>query len=317
MTCVTGTAPDGSTFKAEVPPRLERHAVALQPRLRAAGRPRIQPQRTRPIAPSRTQLLAEGFALAGSSVLLQRLGGPGGAARSDRRCSTASSGRFGKPRRTLAWGDSMGGMITAGLVERHPRRFDGALPMCGILGGAVGLWNQNLDLEYALKTLLSADPDPAVSGPASQLELVHIQDWQANVARANAAVTAAQATADGRARLALAAALVPPARLVRRRQPRGRRARTTWARQQQQFQALQFQLAFIFGFRRLRWSSAPRATRRGTSASTTSGCSRRSVEPRPRPWRSTGRAASTCGTTSVCSRAGRACARDRPGHRRT
>src|ERR687896_1527494 len=81
----------------------------------------------------------------------------------------------------------MGGMVTAGLVQRHPRRFDGALPFCGILGGAVGLWNQNLDLQYAIKTLLAADPDPAVSVPASQLELVHITDWQANVGRARAA----------------------------------------------------------------------------------------------------------------------------------
>jgi hypothetical protein len=73
------------------------------------------------------------------------------------------------------------------LVRVYPWRFDGALPFCGILGGAVGLWNQNLDLQYAIKTLLSADPNPAVSGPASQPELVHITDWWANIARANAA----------------------------------------------------------------------------------------------------------------------------------
>jgi pimeloyl-ACP methyl ester carboxylesterase len=156
--------------------------------------------------------------------------------------------RVGKPRRTIAWGTSMGGMITAGLVERHPQRFDGALPMCGILGGAVGLWNQNLDLQYALKTLLSASPDPAVSIPASQLELVHISNWQANVGLATAAVTAAQATPDGRARLALAAALFPLPDWWEVGTGRPDR-RDYAARQQNQFQALQFQLAFIFGFR--------------------------------------------------------------------
>jgi pimeloyl-ACP methyl ester carboxylesterase len=29
--------------------------------------------------------------------------------------------RFGRPRRTIAWGSSMGGMVTLALAERHPR----------------------------------------------------------------------------------------------------------------------------------------------------------------------------------------------------
>jgi Prolyl oligopeptidase family len=32
---------------------------------------------------------------------------------------------FGHPKRTIAWGHSLGGIITAGLIQRHPRRFDG------------------------------------------------------------------------------------------------------------------------------------------------------------------------------------------------
>ena len=246
VTCVTGTARDGSTFKAEVPPRwngtllLYSHGYV----------PPVAPNPAAEDAPNRAiadQLLAEGFALAGSSYssngwAVQE------ALRDQIDVLDRFQHRFRKPRRTLAWGDSMGGMITAGLIQRHPQRFDGALPMCGILGGAVGLWNQNLDLEYALKTLLSASPDPAVSGPASQLELVHIQDWQANVALASAAVTAAQATADGRARLALAAALFPLPDWYDVGSPRPAREDYV-GRQQQQFKALQFQLAFIFGFR--------------------------------------------------------------------
>ncbi|MFD0661360.1 hypothetical protein [Thermocatellispora tengchongensis] len=39
--------------------------------------------------------------------------------------------RFGKPRRTIAWGASLGGMITTGLAERHGHRFAGALSMWG------------------------------------------------------------------------------------------------------------------------------------------------------------------------------------------
>ena len=206
VTCVTGTAADGSTYKAEVPSPWNGTLLLYS----HGYRPPIGPNPPADTWGNRAvadELLARGYALAGSSYAIERLGGGGARSAIRSICSTASSGRFGKPRRTIAWGESMGGMITAGLVERHPRRFDGALPFCGILGGAVGLWNQNLDLEYAIKTLLSADPNPAVSVPASQLELVHITDWQANVARANAAVAAAQATPEGRARLALAAAL--------------------------------------------------------------------------------------------------------------
>jgi hypothetical protein len=246
VTCVTGTAGDGSTFKAEVPSRwngtllLYSHGYV----------PFFLPNPPADDGPDRAvadQLLAEGFALAGSSYASS-----GWAVEDAFRDQTdlldRFEHRFGKPRRTVAWGESMGGMITAGLIQRQPGRFDGALPMCGILGGAVALWNQNLDLQYALKTLLSASPDPAVAVPASQLQLVHITDWQANVALANAAVTAASATPDGRARLALAAALFPLPdwwEVGTDRPARGDYA----ARWQNQLQALQFQLAFIFGFR--------------------------------------------------------------------
>ncbi|HEX5617640.1 MAG TPA: DUF6351 family protein [Solirubrobacteraceae bacterium] len=246
VTCVTGTAGDGSTFKAEVP-----HAWNGTLLLYSHGyvpfflpNPPAEDAGNSAVA---DRLLGDGFALAGSSYASSGWAVED-ALRDQIDLLDRFQRRFGKPRRTIAWGTSMGGMVTAGLIQRHPRRFDGALPMCGILGGAVALWNQNLDLQYALKTLLSASPDPAVSVPASQLQLVHITDWQANVALATAAVTAAQATPDGRARLALAAALFPLPDWydVGTERP----ARDDYeARRQNQFKALQFQLAFIFGFR--------------------------------------------------------------------
>ncbi len=246
VTCFTGTADDGATFKAEVPPRwngtLLLYSHGYVPPV--APNPAADDARDRAVA---DQLLAEGFALAGSSYASNGWAVQE-ALRDQIDLLDRFRHRFGKPRRTIAWGDSMGGMITAGLIQRNPQRFDAALPMCGILGGAVGLWNQNLDLEYALKTLLSASPDPAVSGPASQLQLVHISNWPANVALATAAMTAAQATADGRARLALAAALFPLPDWYDVGSQRPAHNDYT-GRQEQQLKALQFQLAFIFGFR--------------------------------------------------------------------
>jgi pimeloyl-ACP methyl ester carboxylesterase len=102
------------------------------------------------------------------------------------------------PEHTIAWGHSLGGMITAGLVQLHPERFAGALPMCGVVGGGIGTWNQALDSEFVFKTLLA---------PASALQLVNIADPMSNIALADSLATAAQGTTQGRARLALAAAV--------------------------------------------------------------------------------------------------------------
>jgi pimeloyl-ACP methyl ester carboxylesterase len=104
----------------------------------------------------------------------------------------------GHPKRTIAWGHSLGGIITAGLIQRHPERFDAALPMCGVLGGGVATWNTALDSEFVFRTLL---------GPGTGLEVVNIANPVANLNLAEALLLKAQATPQGRARLALVSAV--------------------------------------------------------------------------------------------------------------
>ena len=103
---------------------------------------------------------------------------------------------YGKPKTTVAWGHSLGGIITAGLLQDDPSRFDAALPMCGVLAGGVATWNTALDGEFAFQKLI----DPSI-------QIVNITNPTANLQAAEAAVAAAQQTAAGRARLALVAAL--------------------------------------------------------------------------------------------------------------
>jgi len=140
-------------------------------------------------------LLSHGYALAGSSyastgwAIAQAL--PDQIATLD-----AFDQLVGHPTRTIAWGHSLGGIITAGLIQRYPDRFSAALPMCGVLAGGVATWNTALDSAFAFKTLLA--PSVAVTG---------ITNPVGNLQAAAAAATAAQQTPQGRARLALAAAL--------------------------------------------------------------------------------------------------------------
>ena len=109
------------------------------------------------------------------------------------------SQHVGKPKRVIAWGASLGGIITAGLVQLNPGRFVAAMPLCGVLAGGIATWNSELDSAYAFKTLLA---------PGSALQLVHVTDGSANLQLAESILNAANSTAQGRARLALAGGLI-------------------------------------------------------------------------------------------------------------
>jgi len=140
-------------------------------------------------------MLNHGFALAGSSyattgwAIQQAL--PDQINTLNRFAST-----FQKPARTVAWGHSLGGIITAGLIQRYPDRFNAALPMCGVLSGGVATWNSALDSAFAFQRLI----DPSVA-------VVNITNPLGNLAGAINAADNAQKTKQGRARMALVAAL--------------------------------------------------------------------------------------------------------------
>jgi hypothetical protein len=89
-------------------------------------------------------------------------------------------------------------MITAGLVQLFPNRFTAALPMCGVVAGGPGVWNQGLDSELAVTTLLPQIPFKIINFTG---------DAGVNYGKALAALALAQTTPQGRARIALSAAL--------------------------------------------------------------------------------------------------------------
>ena len=142
-------------------------------------------------------LLAGGYALAASSY-----SSTGWAIEEALRDQVALLDYFekhvGKPRRVIAVGVSLGGIITAGLVQAYPDRFSGAISLCGVLAGGVATWNTGLDSAYAFKTLLA---------PGSPLQVVNITDPAANMKLAADLMAKADQTVAGKARIALMAAL--------------------------------------------------------------------------------------------------------------
>src|ERR1700737_905518 len=146
-------------------------------------------------------LLANGYAIAGSSYSTN-----GWALQQAFHDQIALLDHFKSEhmglKRTIAWGHSLGGMITAGLIQLFPERFAGAIPMCGVVAGGPGVWNEGLDAEFVFKTLLA---------PTSALQLVNITNTGfgtgSNFQLAEGILGAAQGSAAGRARLALAAAI--------------------------------------------------------------------------------------------------------------
>ncbi|MDH7975202.1 prolyl oligopeptidase family serine peptidase [Sphingomonas sp. AR_OL41] len=186
------TLPDGAQWKATVPANWNGTLL-----LWSHGYAPTLPAAEDAPARQRDALLAAGYALAGSSYA--DAGWALESAVPDQLATIdAFAARYGKPKRVIAWGMSMGGLVTAALVEQAPRRVDGGLAMCASIGGAVGMMNMALDGAYAFRTLLA---------PSSEIRLTGVDDDRINGRRVAEVLAEAQRTPTGRARVALAAVL--------------------------------------------------------------------------------------------------------------
>jgi pimeloyl-ACP methyl ester carboxylesterase len=195
---VEGQLPSGASYVMDVPADWNHTVLLYSHGYTPDGAP--NPAQNAPSDATRTALLDRGYALIGSSYV--ETGWVLEKALPD-QMSTLDTfvTRFGRPDRAIAWGTSMGGMITTGLAERHGRRFAGALAMCGLEHGGIANWNNTLDPVFAVRTLLA---------PGSTAPLVNLPDQATALQSAGeliAATTTAQLTPQGRARTALAAAL--------------------------------------------------------------------------------------------------------------
>ena len=115
---------------------------------------------------------------------------------------TLFSEEYGVPSRTIAWGGSRGGFVGRLCMELRPDVFDAGIVMAGGGGGEIAVLNSKLDSLFVLKTLVN---------PSSPLQIVGVPNTPAATTAENNAltqlVTLANSTPEGRARLALAAAV--------------------------------------------------------------------------------------------------------------
>jgi len=188
----SGVLADGALWRARVPALwngtllLYSHGYAAQ----------LQPPQLAPRDLERW-LLAQGYALAASSYSQ-----PGWAVEEavpDQRATLAVvTSRIGKPQTTLAWGDSMGGLVTTALAEMPGVPIDGAVSACGSIAGTLAMMNTALDGAFAFVTL---------QAPDAGIQLVEVADDRANAVHVTHAVALALQTPQGRARVALAGVL--------------------------------------------------------------------------------------------------------------
>jgi hypothetical protein len=190
----TGALSNGTTWIADVPSSwngiLVLYSHGFGPPLPANA----------PDPATRDALLARGYALAGSSY------DPAG---SWWALNTAVSDQFATvgavtaaalphaPERVLAFGTSMGGLVSALEAEQGAGVIDGALSTCGLVAGAIHLNNYQLDAEYAIAKLLMPAPGPKL------VDFANPGEGAASGAALTAAVQTAQTTPEGRARLSL------------------------------------------------------------------------------------------------------------------
>jgi hypothetical protein len=197
-THATGTTSDGGGWIADLPSNWNGTLL-----LYSHGYGTLSPQDA-PDPNSEAALLNAGYALAGSGYDPNgSLWALGSAVRDQFQTLQAVKKTVlpSRPRQVLAFGTSMGGLISALEDQQSNGRLDGALTTCGLVAGGIQLNNYQLDGEYALDKLLAGN-DAKLVNYSSQGDAAAAATILSNAA------AQAQTTPEGRARLALAMSLM-------------------------------------------------------------------------------------------------------------
>jgi len=136
----------GAGYRIEVPDNWNGSLVLYAHGFRGSG---LELTVSNPVI--RQYLVTNGFAWAASSYAKNGYDVKAGV-QDTHALTSLFNGLVGVPRRTYLTGHSMGGHITGVAIEQYPNAYDGAMPMCGVMGDAE-LFDYFLDLQLVAQAL--------------------------------------------------------------------------------------------------------------------------------------------------------------------
>ena len=197
-TVATGTLDNGAAWRAEVPADWNGKVVLFAHGFRPGP---ANPAWDAGFDPTAQELIRRGYAVASSSYAAT--GWALETAVQDQLDTLAAfEQRFGEADRVIAMGRSMGGLVTSLMAEVPGADIDGAVSTCGLVGGGVALNNYQLDAAHAAAELLLPGEDLQLTGFTAPGQS------DATIAALREALDEARGSAEGRARIALVAALL-------------------------------------------------------------------------------------------------------------
>jgi len=181
---IGGTLPDGTVYLIRVPKNWNKTVINDLDYAR------------NPDADFRMYWLKRGYATSGTQrhALRQFLYDPLQEVYNQVRVLDLLEAQFGRPDRVIQYGQSGGGLVALGLAEVRPDRVNGVISAC--FQTPIPVHSMRLDMFFTLRALIAPDSDLTIVDIPDDFSSVEA-DWRE-------VVTAAQQTAQGRARIALA-----------------------------------------------------------------------------------------------------------------
>jgi len=192
----TGVLGDGADYEFQVPPAWNGILLLYSHGYVAPGS--VNPAVDAGDLETGSWLVQHGYAVAGSSYASTGWAVEQAVTDQEQTISRFELLEGRRPASIIAWGHSLGGLVTMELAEKDSGQISGALPLCGVVAGATPIWNTDLAAMAAFKKLLA---------PSSNLQLTDISDPSANLRQARSIAFASLSTAQGQARLSLVAAI--------------------------------------------------------------------------------------------------------------
>ena len=160
FTTITGEIGPGSLYEIAMPTAPWNGELVLF--AHGIGNP-AEPVALPAIGPLKDTLAANGFAIAYSSFSVNGYGGLKDGMQRTHQLRGVFTATAGEPTRVYLVGRSLGGLVVAGLVERFPGQYDGALANCGLLGGGAAelqyLGDARVLFDYFFPGIVPLGPD--------------------------------------------------------------------------------------------------------------------------------------------------------------